>query len=301
MTYAPVALFAYNRPRHLRKTVEALLKNDAASQTELIVFSDAAKNRSAELAVAEVRAYIRQISGFSAVHIIERDTNFGLAKSITEGVSAVCRDHGRVIVLEDDIYTSRYFLRFMNDALDMYEDDLRVISIHGYVYPISVPLPETFFLRGADCWGWATWQRGWDLFEPDGKLLLQQLRQRRLTHRFDFDGSYPYTRMLQQQIAGKNDSWAVRWHASAFLHDRLTLYPGRSLVLNTGTDSSGTHCTASADFASELADKPIKVVRLPLEENEVSRQAFIDFYRTLQPSLLTRMFRRAAHIMGRAS
>lgn len=301
MTYAPVALFAYNRPVHLRQTVEALLKNDAALQTELFVFSDAAKNRSAESSVAEVRTYIRQITGFSAVHVIERDTNLGLAKSIIEGVSAVCRDHGRVIVLEDDIYTSRYFLRFMNDGLDMYEDDLQVISIHGYVYPISVPLPETFFLRGADCWGWATWQRGWNLFEPDGKLLLQQLQQRNLTHRFDFDSSYPYTRMLKQQIAGKNDSWAVRWHASAFLHDRLTLYPGRSLVLNTGTDSSGTHCTASSDFAGELADEPVKVIRLPLEENEVARQAFINFYRTLQPSLLTRMLRRAVHIMGRAS
>jgi len=299
MTYAPVALFAYNRPRHLRQTVEALLKNDEAPQTELFVFSDAARNRSAESTVAEVRAYIRQISGFSAVHVIERDTNFGLAKSVTEGVSAVCRDHGRVIVLEDDIHTSQYFLRFMNDGLEMYEHDQQVASIHGYVYPVSVPLPETFFLRGADCWGWATWKRGWDLFEPDGKLLLQQLKKRKLTHRFDCDGSYPYTRMLRDQITGKNNSWAVRWHASAFLHDMLTLYPGRSLVLNIGLDSSGTHCAASAKFSGEVADKPIRVERLPVKENDAARQAFIRFYRALRPSIMTRVFRRMAHIIGR--
>ncbi len=301
MIYAPVALFVYNRPWHLRQTVEALLNNHEAPQTELFVFSDAAKGSSAEAAVAEVRAIIRQISGFSAVHIIEREENCGLARSIIDGVSAVCKDRGRAIVMEDDIFTSQYFLRYMNAGLDMYEYDQQVASIHGYVYPTSIPLPETFFLRGADCWGWATWQRGWDLFEPDGKLLLQQLRQRNLTQRFDCNGAYPYTRMLEDQIAGKNDSWAIRWHASAFLQDRLTLYPGRSLVINTGNDNSGTHSTASACFLGELSDKPVKVERIPLEENEIARQAFINFFRTQRPSILTRLFRRATHITGRAN
>lgn len=301
MTYAPIVLFAYNRPGHLRQAVAALLNNREAPQTELYVFSDAAKGQLDEAAVAEVRACIRQISGFSVVHFIEREKNFGLAKSVIEGVSEVCREHDRVIVMEDDILTSRYFLRYMNDGLDMYAHDQQVASIHGYVYPVGVPLPETFFLRGADCWGWATWQRGWDSFEHDGRLLLQQLRQRNLTQRFDYNGAYPYARMLEDQIAGKNDSWAIRWHASAFLQNRLTLYPGRSLVMNIGNDNSGTHCTASIDFSGELADEPVKVERIPLEENEIARQAFINFFRSQRPSILTRVFRRAARIMGRAN
>jgi len=298
MNYAPVALFAYKRPRHLRKVVEGLLKNDEASQTELFVFSDAAKSHSAESAVTEVRDYIRQISGFSAVYITERGENYGLARSIIEGVSSVCGQYGRVIVVEDDILTSRYFLRFMNDGLEMYQHDSQVVSVHGYVYPARVPLPETFFLKGADCWGWATWQRGWDIFEPDGTVLLQQLKQRNLTQCFDSDGSYPYTRMLEEQIAGKNDSWAVRWHASAFLRNRLTLYPGRSLVLNIGNDNSGTHSTATTDFSGELAGKPVRVARLPLEESEFARQEFIHFYRMLRPSVLNRILRKVASMVG---
>jgi hypothetical protein len=298
MSYAPVALFAYKRPRHVRKVVEALLTNEEASQTELFVFSDAAKSRAARAAVTEVRAYIRQISGFSAVHVIERDENYGLARSIIEGVSAVCGQFGRVIVVEDDILTSRYFLRFMNDGLEMYQHDEKVISVHGYVYPTRNPLPETFFLKGADCWGWATWQRGWDIFEPDGAVLLQQLQQRGLTHCFDCDGSYPYTRMLEDQFAGKNDSWAVRWHASAFLRDRLTLYPGRSLVLNIGNDNSGTHSASTTDFSGGLAEQPVRVARLPLEESEPARQEFIDFYRTLRPSILNRILRSTASMVG---
>lgn len=301
MTYAPVALFVYNRPWHFRQTVEALLKNSEAPHTELFVFSDAAKDAAAETGVTEVRTCIRQTAGFSAVHIVEREKNFGLAKSIIEGVSALMKDHERVIVMEDDILVSQYFLKFMNDGLDVYANDQKVISIHGYVYPVRTPLPKTFFLRGADCWGWATWRRGWNLFEPDGRVLLKQLRQRNLTQHFDYNGSYPYTRMLEEQIAGKNDSWAVRWYASAFLRDRLTLYPGRSLVLNIGNDNSGTHSAASADFSGKLVDEPIAIERIALEESEVARQGFINFFRTLQPSLLTRIIRGMQNIAGRSN
>ena len=127
----------------------------------------------------------------------------------------------KVIVLEDDLVTSPHFLQYMNDGLGIYERDDRVISIHGYSYPVHGKLPETFFLRGADCLGWATWKRGWDLFEDDGQRLLNELERRNLTRSFDFDGSYPYTQMLRDQIAGSNSSWAVRWYASAFLRDKL--------------------------------------------------------------------------------
>ena len=87
MTCAPVALFVYNRPGHTRQTVEALLANTVANQTRLHVFSDAPKNEAVSPAVAEVRSYIRSIAGFKSVTIIERETNFGLARSIIDGVT----------------------------------------------------------------------------------------------------------------------------------------------------------------------------------------------------------------------
>jgi len=107
-------------------------------------------------------------------------------------------------------------------------------SIHGYWYPVDRQVPETFFLRGASCWGWATWSRAWQLFEGDGRQLLAELERQGLTHRFDLDGAMAYTRMLKDQIAGKNNSWAIRWHAAMFLAGRLQLSPGTSLVRNTG-------------------------------------------------------------------
>jgi GT2 family glycosyltransferase len=144
---APIALFVYNRPWHTRQTVEALKKNQLFDSSDLIILSDGAKDQASAQKVEEVRQYLRTISGFKSVKIIERDCNIGLAQSIISGVTQVINEYGRVIVMEDDLVTSPFFLRYMNDALECYENEDKVISIHGYCYPISV-LPETFFLKG---------------------------------------------------------------------------------------------------------------------------------------------------------
>jgi hypothetical protein len=299
---APIALFAYNRKTHLQRTIEALLENQEASQSLLYVFSDGPRNSSDDSAVAEVRRYIREIAGFAAVRIIEREKNFGLAKSIISGVTTICHEHGQVIVLEDDMIVSRYFLRFMNDALRLYEQNDDVISIHGYVYPVSRRLPETWFLKAAHCWGWATWRRGWDLFEPNGQRLLDEIMRRNLTNEFDFEGSYPYRKMLDDQIHGRNNSWAIRWYASAFLQDKLTLYPSRSLVYNTGMDGSGVHCAATTQFGTTIAETPIIVDKIAVAENVDARMAIAEFFRrSRRRSPLSLMKRLARKVLPKVT
>ena len=98
-----------------------------------------------------------------------------------------------MIVLEDDMVVSPYFLEYMNEALEQFVEDDRVISVHGYVYPVDFELPEAFFIQGADCWGWATWQRGWKIFEPNGQFLLDELVRRHLIQKFDYNGAYPFS------------------------------------------------------------------------------------------------------------
>jgi len=269
---APVALFVYNRLDHVQRTIQALKRNSLAPLTDLVIYSDGPKNETETRQVTSVRSYAARLDGFRSVRLIKRDQNLGLAGSLTVGIRETVAEHGRVIVLEDDIVTSPYFLTFMKEGLSAYEDDERVISIHGYVYPVRSPLPETFFLRGADCWGWATWERGWKLFDADASRLLAQIREQRLGHEFDFNGSYPYVKLLEDQAAGRVDSWAIRWYASAFIQGRYTLYPGRSLVMNIGTDASGTHCVATDQFDSLLSATPVRVVRRQVVRG--SRAAF---------------------------
>lgn len=279
---APVTLFTYCRAKHTRRTVESLLKNPLALETDLIVYSDAARTLEQEAAVNAVRAYVASITGFRSITIKHRAVNFGLAKSIIAGVTEVLQHSDRVIVLEDDMVTSAHFLSYMNEALERYAAEDRVASIHGYVYPVDQPLPEAFFLRGADCWGWATWRRAWAHFNPDGRLLLDELKHRKLLRAFDYNGTYPFSEMLHDQIEGKNDSWAIRWNASAFLAGKLTLYPGRSLVHNIGNDNSGTHCGETARFDSLLSDTPIDLNNVEIEASQVGWRAFERFFQETQ-------------------
>ena len=289
MTISPIALFVYNRLEHTKKTVEALEKNLLASESELFIFSDGPKDASQREKVAELRNYLRNIKGFKKVEIVERSENYGLAKSIISGVTEIVNRFGKVIVMEDDLVSSPYFLTYMNESLEMYENESKVISIHGYVYPVKGNLPETFFIRGADCWGWATWKRGWDKFEKDGSKLLKELRDKNLINEFDFGGSYPFSKMLERQIEGKNNSWAIRWNASAFLADMLTLYPGTSLIDNIGQDDSGTHGKDSKLYKTKISDRKIEVDNISVEENKEARKAFENYFNSMKPSLLKRI------------
>ncbi len=293
---APVALFAFKRPVHLARTLQSLADNPLAARTELFVFCDAARHSGDAEGVAEVRSLVAGLQGFASVTRIFRDVNLGLARSIIDGVSSILATHGRVIVVEDDLLLAPHFLQYMNDGLDRYDSEASVASIHGYCYPVIDPLPETFFMRGADCWGWATWSRAWRHFEADGASLLAALRMQRLTRAFDLDGSFPYTRMLVDQIAGRNDSWAVRWHAACFLQGMLTLYPGRSLVENIGNDSSGTHCGSTDALSRAPTPEAVPVEAIALEQSPVALAAFIRFHRRRQGFV-----RRAVGALQRAA
>jgi hypothetical protein len=299
MNCAPIALFVYNRPWHTRQTVAALQKNEFAEFSDLFIFSDAPKNPETIANVQAVREYIKTVGGFRSVSIAERNENLGLADSIIDGVTQVCNEYGSIIVLEDDMVTSPYFLRYMNDALDLYKKEECVISIHGYIYPVAEKLPETFFLRGADCWGWATWKRGWDIFEPDARELLRQLSLQGLEKEFNYEGSYNFSGMLRLQVQGKVDSWAIRWYASAFLKGKLTLYPGRSLVQNIGHDSSGTHCGNTEIFSADLTDRPLTVNHLKIVENIKARAAVTNYFEFHKVSLLRRVIKRMGEMWGK--
>lgn len=278
MEKAPIVLFTYNRLWHTQQTVEALQRNLLASESELFIFSDGGKNEGDWKKVYAVREYLHTIDGFKKTHITEQKENKGLANSIIDGVTKIVNEYGRIIVLEDDLVTSKYFLQYMNDALKIYETCEEVACISGYTYPIDT-LPDTFFIKGTDCWGWATWKRGWDLFNANGKELLEQICSRGLEAEFDFKNSYPYTQMLKDQINGKNNSWAVRWYASAFLKDKLCLYPQKAFVQNIGCDDTGTHCGNSLKFNVTIAENYTTIKKIPAEENLLIKCRISDFFK----------------------
>ena len=240
--HAPIALFVYNRPEHARRTLERLKQCEGFDQSPLVIFCDGPKTSRDVEPVRRVRRTVRAIFGEKA-DIIEADSNQGLADSIIKGVTALCAEYGRVIVVEDDLVVGRSFLTYLNAALEKYAVKERVMQVSAHMFPIPEfsMKREAFFLPFTTSWGWATWQRAWSHFDTDAtgwKILKSDLQIRK---RFNLDGAYDYFSMLKKQMAGQVDSWAIRWYWSVFKVDGLVLFPPQTLVENIGFDGSGTH------------------------------------------------------------
>jgi hypothetical protein len=243
MNSAPIAFFCYKRPEHTLQSLISLSQNQGAKNSHLFIYCDAPKKEADERDVRSVREVVKSQKWCGRVDIIERETNLGLANSIIEGVTNLCREYDRAIVLEDDLILSPVFLDYMNCALDLYRDSPQVMQISGHMFPVEVATnKDALFLPFTTSWGWATWWRAWQFFDSKMEQYRELENNIELQKQFDLNSSYPYLAMLERQIAQEIDSWAIRWYLSVFMQQGLALYPKYSLVDNIGFDGSGTHC-----------------------------------------------------------
>ena len=279
---APIVLFVYKRFEHLNKTISSLKKNIESKNSQLIIFSDGYKNQEEKEDIKKIRKFIKNIKGFKKIEIYERKKNLGLAKNIVSGANKVFKKYKTAIFLEDDIVVSKNFLNYMNFYLNEYKTNKMVASIHGYCYPINFKnnFKNFFFIRGADCWGWATWRRAWANYENNASTLINKIRKKNLQKDFDFNYSYPYFDMLKLTDK-KNHSWAIKWYASAFLKGMYTLYPKRSLVRNIGNDGSGTNSERINKFAIKKQNSIKKYAKVEVYEDLYARNKFEEFFKNI--------------------
>jgi hypothetical protein len=286
---SPVILFVYNRVAHTKATVESLKCNPESAFSDLFIFSDGPKSHENAKDVSEVRSYIHQITGFKHVTIIERDTNFGLANSIIDGVTRLCNEYGKVIVLEDDLIVSSHFLSFMNNSLEKYKDAENVMQIAGYMFPAKLDIKEdSLFLPFITSWGWATWARAWEHFDASATNYRRLIGDKHLIKAFNLDNHYDYFNMLKAQQNGQSNSWAIRWYLSVFFLKGLTLYPKHTLVENIGFDGSGENCLVRSIDASRV-DNRFQVLKYP-KNTEISSNTSIVLCALPKPKLNLKTF-----------
>lgn len=279
MRLAPIVLFVYNRPWHTQQTVEALQKNELAGKSKLFVYSDDAKNIDDRRQVDAVREYIDTITGFDEVVVVKQKENLGLAASIISGVTEIVNKFGNVIVLEDDMVTSPYFLTYMNDALAFYKEEKRVWHISGWNYPIDIEgHGDVFLWRVMNCWGWATWEDRWKYFEKDAENIYKSFNKNDIK-RFNLDNSENFFLQIIDNYNNKINTWAIFWYATIFRHNGLCVNPVATYVENIGLDDSGTHCGADVVFASEKSLKKKVVFTEDIVEDAETVVKIKDFYR----------------------
>jgi hypothetical protein len=255
-SHAPILLFTYNRLFETKKTLEALQDNIGALDSDLTIFSDSAKDTDSIESVTLVREYLKAVTGFKSVTIIERPENFGLAKSIITGVSEVIKKYNRVIVVEDDLLTSKNFLSYMNQALGFYENNPSVWSISGFSFPITFSDDynnDIAFGVRASSWGWATWvgqweKVDWDVLDYDD-FILDKNAQRKFK-----EGGSDLCKMLSDQVQGKINSWAIRFCYAQFRHKSVDVYPRVSKVQNIGFSEGASHTKGMGSRFTTIID-----------------------------------------------
>jgi hypothetical protein len=301
VNWAPIVLFVYDRPDHLRRTLEALAANEGAGESDLFVYSDGPKTPDRADQVHEVRDYLRSVTGFKSVAVTERERNMGLANSVLAGVTEVLSRSQSVIVMEDDLLTSSNFLAFVNAALDTYEGRPDIFSVTGYNYPLRIPpayREDAYLSYRSSSWGWGTWRDRWsrvDWSVSDFDEFLENSRAQELFRR----GGNDLQQMLEMQMAGELDSWSIRFDYAHCKHNAFCVHPVVSKVQNIGFDGSGSHCGDSDDYNVELdsGDKPFHL-RADLTVDPSVLRAFDRKFRpkpisTLRPRILRRLARLA--------
>ena len=245
-----VVLFVYNRPRHTARTVKALEKNLGATDVDLWVFSDGPRTEKDVQRTQYVRSLVQSCNGFRSVNLVERDKNFGLSASIRAGVAEVLQQVDAVTVLEDDLLTSPFFLKYMHNALDTYAEDERVLSVSAFMPP-RILMPRA--AGGEDVWlslrnlsyGWGVWKDRWDSVDweqVEGESSIEKTSE--AMNAFAKGGA-DLPVMMDKQLRGETDSWAIFFSYAHFCQGRYSILPRNSYVKPIGLDGSGVHCRPS--------------------------------------------------------
>ncbi|NMH86361.1 glycosyltransferase family 2 protein [Flavivirga algicola] len=267
MNLAPVILFVYNRPWHTEQTLNALMLNKYANKSVLYIYCDGPKpNAPIEEInkISEVRQIVRKKKWCKEIVIIERDENLGLFKNVIDGITTIVNKYGNIIVLEDDLISSPYFLTYCNEGLEMYKKEQNVYSINAFQFPLETNRVDTFLSPLAtSSWGWATWKDRWNILDISIKNKEQIQNHFFLKSRFNF-ADYDYAAMLNNP-----KSWAIKWYYSVFLRNGLGLFPTKPLITNIGLDGSGENCGTETVYSTLMSSKMV------LSKKEVID---IDFY-----------------------
>ena len=275
-TTAPVAIFVYNRADHTARTIKHLQRNLLAQETDVYFFSDGGRDEASWHAVNKVRKLLHKVTGFRSVSVIERPCNYYLERNVIEGINQVLKTHDRIIVMEDDIVSSPYYLTYMNDALDYYRNDKRVMHVAGFTH-LSVPQKgDTYFSYHMSGWGWATWRDRWEKFVHynSREEALAGLTDTDIA-RITYNGRFDCLKMLDRRPI----PWDICWNIAIIRHGGLSLHPTRTLVRNIGL-TSGSHfkglqnCRLFGwyEFDRPYINQPVIVGGIPVaEDDEIER------------------------------
>lgn len=244
-----IAVFAYNRAKHLASTLDALKESGV---TELYVFQDGPKEGEDIVKWEATHKIIENIDWCKTI-VLTQKVNIGLAASIVQGVSTVLKEKDAVMVFEDDCVPNKNCIPFMKESLQFYEKEKKVFSITGYSFPLQLEKKEfdAYFSGRFWCWGWATWKDRWNEFERDYTVLKKIYSDKDKSKNLALWGM-DLENMFIADVKNILDTWATYVALHVVNNSYYTVVPYENMVSNIGLDGSGVHCFGGGDKLFDL-------------------------------------------------
>ena len=273
MKLAPIVIYTYNRPRHLLRTLNSLKKNDLSIKSDIYFFCDGPKNKNkSELKkINTIKKIIRNLKGFKKINFTFNKKNIGLKKNILNGITQILKKNKDVIVLEDDIIVSKFFLEYMNQSLNFYKNKKKVWHVSGWNYNLKLKNikqkdENTFFIKNMNCWGWATWSDRWKKIIIDPDFIIKKMNNKKI-HDFNLSNVLNNWSQLIRNKEKQLDTWAIFWNATIFLNNGLCLNPTISMTKNIGLDGSGVNSSVEPLDKKEFSKSNSFLFSKKIKEN----------------------------------
>ena len=260
----PVAFIIFNRPDTTQKVFNAIR---SAKPTKLFVAADGPRsNKEGEAEKCkQTRDIINQIDWECEVHKNFSDTNLGCKNRIVSALDWVFENTEEAIIFEDDIIPNPTFFRFCQELLCKYRDDERVMMVSGNNFQFGKKRTNYsyYYSRFSHIWGWATWKRAWEKFDPDikawpevrdGKWLCDILHNRTAENMWRDNFEKYYTKAI-------TNNWDAQWVFACWINNGLIILPNDNLASNIGFGCDATHTSQESIFSN----LPTRDMKFPLE------------------------------------
>jgi hypothetical protein len=209
----PVLLLIFNRPD---STAEAMKSIRAARPPALYIAADGPRAGVATdvARCEEARRVATGVDWACELRTRFSDRNLGCAGNSIGGISWFFENVEEGIMLEDDCVASSSFFRYSQELLEYYRNDPRIMHIAGnsHQYGRRRGKGSYYFSKYANFWGWASWRRAWQQFDPE-------LR--------------PWWEL--------DDDWSAPWQLSIERSGGITIVPNVNMVKNIGAGAGATH------------------------------------------------------------
>ncbi|WP_372773169.1 glycosyltransferase family A protein [Mangrovibacterium sp.] len=297
----PVLLIIFNRPNLAEKVLDVIRQYQP---DQLYIASDGARKHIAgeeELVKKTRELVLGSVDWDCNVNTLFQDENLGCGPGPATAISWLFSHEQQGIILEDDCIPQPDFFEYCHYLLNKYADNHRVWLISGRsAYPNSKYFKDRdyIFSTQTETWGWATWKRSWDKFDPlmntwpdfykqGGFKNIQFSKVAGMYLNWRFKAHY-------KQANLKDHVWDFQFYFSMNANGGLGIIPAKNLIENVGYE--GTHFSGITHSQKLKSQNGYKIQREPavvLPDRNYEIHRFYDKIRIKLINFLTRKLRNA--------